>query len=296
MRIAITGSSGMVGSALRPRFEAAGHEIQPLRHGDDSNPDAAWNPATGWIRDGALEGVDVVLHLAGASIGDGRWSAAYKEEMRSSRIDGARLLVETIRGMTERPKAFVTSSAVGFYGDRGEERLTEESSRGAGFLADLVVDWEAEAARAEELGLRVAMVRTGVVLRSLLPQLITPFKFGLGGKIGSGNQYFPWVGLEDLVRIYEHAVLDDAISGPINAVGPQEITNAGFTKDLGSAISRPTVFPLPGFMLKLIMGGEKAEETGLVSLRVVPQRLTEAGWEFTATTLAEALPAELAAL
>lgn len=295
MRIAITGSSGMVGSALVPRFEAAGHEVVRLRHGDASNPDAEWSPADQWIRNGILDGVDVVLHLAGASIGDGRWSVAYKEEMRASRIDGARLLVETIRGMTERPEAFVTSSAVGFYGERGDERLTEEAARGSGFLSDLVVDWEAEAARAQELGLRVAMVRSGVVPRSLLPQLITPFKFGLGGKIGSGNQYFPWVGLEDLLRIYEHAVLGD-VSGPLNAVGPQEITNAGFTKDLGSALRRPTFFPLPGFMLKLIMGGEKAEETGLISQRVVPQRLVDAGWEFSSPTLAEALPDELAAL
>jgi uncharacterized protein (TIGR01777 family) len=286
----------MVGSALVPRFEAAGHEVVRLRHGDPSNPQAQWSPADNWIRDGVLDGVDVVLHLAGASIGDGRWTSAYKEELRASRIDGARLLVETIRGMTDRPKAFVTSSAVGFYGDRGDERLTEDAARGTGFLADLVVDWEAEAARAEELGLRVAMVRSGIVPRSLLPQLITPFKFGLGGKIGSGNQYFAWVGFEDLLRIYEHAVLDDAVSGPVNAVGPQEITNAGFTKDLGSAISRPTFFPLPAFMLKLIMGGEKAEETGLVSQRVVPQRLVDAGWDFTTKTLAEALPDELAAL
>jgi hypothetical protein len=295
MRIAITGSSGMVGSALLPRFEAAGHEVVRLRHGESSNREAEWSPAESWIRDGVLDGVDVVLHLAGASIGDGRWSSAYKEEMRSSRIDGARLLVETMRGMADRPKAFVTSSAVGFYGERGDERLTEEAARGSGFLADLVVDWEAEARRAEELGLRVALVRSGIVPRSLLPQLITPFKFGLGGKIGSGNQYFAWVGFEDLLRIYEHAVLSE-VSGPINAVGPQEITNAEFTKDLGRAISRPTFFPLPGFMLKLIMGGEKAQETGLISQRVVPQRLVDEGWSFTANTFAEALPDELAAL
>ena len=295
MRIAITGSSGMVGSALRPRLEGAGHDIIRLRHGDASNPNAEWSPADFWVREGILEGVDVVLHLAGASIGDGRWSDSYKQEMRTSRIDGATLLVDTIRGMSDRPQAFVTSSAVGFYGDRGDERLTEEAARGSGFLADLVVDWEAEAQQAEELGLRVAMVRSGIVPRSMLPALITPFKFGLGGKLGSGKQYFAWVGLEDLVRIYEHAVTGD-VSGPLNAVAPEEATNNTFTKDLGRAISRPTLFPLPGFALKLIMGGEKAEETGLVSQRVVPQRLTDGGWEFSQATLAEALPDELAAL
>ena len=295
MKIAITGSSGMVGSALRPRFEAAGHEIVPIRSGRRDDPNADWDPASDWIRPGALDGADVVLHLAGASIGDLRWNQANKELMRSSRIDGARLLVDTIRGMTDRPKALVSSSAVGFYGDRGDERLTEQSPRGSGFLADLVVDWEGEAAKAEELGLRVAMVRTGVVPRSMLPQLITPFKFGLGGRLGSGKQYFAWIGLEDLLRVYEHAVLED-VSGPINAVAPQEVTNAEFTKALGSAISRPTIFPLPGFMLKLIMGGEKATETGLVSQRVVPQRLADWGWQFSANTLAEALPDELAAI
>jgi hypothetical protein len=295
MKIAMTGSSGMVGSALRTRFEAAGHQLVRLRSGDASNPDASWSPADQWLREGILDGVDVVLHLAGASIGDGRWSTSYKQEMRTSRIDGARLLVDTIRGMTTRPSAFVTSSAVGFYGDRDDERLTEQSARGSGFLADLVVDWEAEALKAEELGLRVAMVRSGVVLRSMLPVLITPFKFGLGGKLGSGGQYFAWIGLQDLVRIYEHAVTGD-ISGPINAVAPQEATNSEFTRDLGRAIHRPTLFPLPGFMLKLIMGGEKAQETGLVSQRVVPQRLIDGGWEFSQPTFADALPDELAAI
>jgi uncharacterized protein len=295
MRIAMTGSSGMVGASLTARLEAAGHEVVRLRHGTPSDPNALWSPADQWIRDGALDGAEVVVHLAGASIGDGRWTSSYKEELRESRIDGARLLVDTIRGMTDRPRAFVTASAVGFYGDRGDERLTEEAARGSGFLADLVVDWEAEARKAEELGLRVAMVRTGVVPRSMLPALITPFKLGLGGRLGSGKQYFAWVGLEDLVRIYEYAVTND-VSGPINAVAPQEITNSQFTRDLGSAIKRPTLFPLPAFMLKLIMGGEKAQETGLVSQRVVPQRLVESGFSFATPTLAEALPAELDAL
>lgn len=285
----------MVGLALSRRLESAGHEVVRIRHGDATNPNAEWSPADQWIREGVLNGVDVVAHLAGASIGDGRWSETYKQELRTSRIDGARLLVETIRGMSERPRAFVSASAVGFYGDRGEERLTEDAARGSGFLADLVSDWEAEAATAGELGLRVAMVRSGVVPRSMLPALIVPFKLGLGGKLGSGRQYFAWIGLDDLVRIYEHAITSD-IAGPINGVAPQEITNSEFTKDLGRAIKRPTLFPLPGFMLGLIMGGEKAKETGLVSQRVVPQRLLDGGWQFEAGTLAEALPAELAAL
>lgn len=295
MKIAITGSSGMVGSALCPRLETAGHQIIRIRNRHVKNPNGEWSPSNQWIRDGVLEGVDVVLHLAGASIGDKRWSNTYKKEMRVSRIDGARLLVETIRSMTNRPKAFITSSAVGFYGDRADEKLNEQSSRGNGFLADLVNDWETEAHAAEELGLRVAMVRSGVVLRSMLPVLITPFKFGLGGKLGNGKQYFPWIGLEDLVRIYETTVTGD-LTGPINAVAPQAATNAEFTKALGRVIKRPTLFPLPGFMLELIMGGEKAQETGLVSQRVVPQRLIDSDWQFTHTTIEQALPEELAAL
>lgn len=295
MRIAITGSSGMVGSALRSKLETGGHEIVRIRHGHSSNPNAEWSPADRWLRDGVLEGVDVVVHLAGASIGDRRWSTSYKQEMRASRIDGATLLVNTIREMSHRPRALVTSSAVGFYGNRDNERLTEDAGRGSGFLADLVADWEDAARSAEDLGLRVAMVRSGIVLRSMLPALITPFKLGLGGRLGSGTQYFPWVGLEDLVRIYEHAITGD-VSGPINAVAPEDATNNDFTRDLGKAIRRPTLFPLPGFMLGLIMGGEKARETGLISQRVIPQRLVEAGLVFSHPTLKEALPSELAVI
>lgn len=285
----------MVGSTLCPRFEAAGHQVIRIRNRDVKNPNGEWSPANQWIREGILDGVDVVLHLAGASIGDRRWSDSYKEEMRTSRIDGARLLIETIRKMTDRPSAFITSSAVGFYGDRADEKLNELSARGSGFLADLVNDWETEAHAAEELGLRVVMVRSGVVLRSMLPVLITPFKFGLGGKLGNGKQYFPWIGLEDLVRIYETAVTGD-LTGPINAVGPQEATNAEFTKALGRTIRRPTLLPLPNFMLELIMGGEKAQETGLASQRVAPQRLIDSGWQFTHPSIEQALPEELAAL
>ena len=285
----------MVGSALRSKLETGGHEIVRIRHGHSSNPNAEWSPADRWLRDGVLEGVDVVVHLAGASIGDRRWSTSYKQEMRASRIDGATLLVNTIREMSHRPRALVTSSAVGFYGNRDNERLTEDAGRGSGFLADLVADWEDAARSAEDLGLRVAMVRSGIVLRSMLPALITPFKLGLGGRLGSGTQYFPWVGLEDLVRIYEHAITGD-VSGPINAVAPEDATNNDFTRDLGKAIRRPTLFPLPGFMLGLIMGGEKARETGLISQRVIPQRLVEAGLVFSHPTLKEALPSELAVI
>ena len=295
MKIAVTGSSGMIGSALCPRLEAAGHEIVRIRNGDPSDANAQWNPEAGWLREGVLSGVDAVLHLGGRSIDGGRWGAAHQESIRRSRIEGARLLVEAIRAMpeAERPKAFVTSSAVGYYGERGEERLTEESAGGSGFLADVCVAWEAEALAAEELGLRVVAVRSGVVLRSLLPVVLKPFKLGLGGPLGSGRQYFAWVALDDVVRIYEQALVGDELSGVVNGVGPQEQTNAEFTKALGRALHRPTLFPLPGFMLKLIMGGEKASETALISQRVVPQVLLDAGFEFTHPTIDTAIEAAL---
>jgi len=295
MKIAITGSSGMVGSALCPRLEAAGHEVVQIRNGDPSDSGAQWNPEAGWLRESVLDGVDEVLHLGGTSIDRGRWGASHQESIRRSRIEGARLLVEAIRAMpqAERPKTFVTSSAVGFYGERGDERLTEESARGEGFLAEVCEAWEAEAFAAESLGLRVVAVRSGVVVRSLLPVVLTPFKLGLGGPLGSGKQYFAWVALDDVVRIYEHVLVSDALSGVVNAVGPQEQTNAEFTKALGKALHRPTVMPLPGFMLKLIMGGEKAKETALISQRVSPRRLLDAGFEFTHPKIDSAIEAAL---
>ncbi|MBT5774057.1 MAG: TIGR01777 family protein [Dehalococcoidia bacterium] len=301
MKIAITGSSGMIGSALCLRLGAAGHEIVRIRNGDPSDAGAQWNPEAGWLREGVLDGVDAVLHLGGTSIDGGRWGAGHKESIRKSRIEGARLLVEAIRAMpeAERPKTFVTSSAVGFYGERGDERLTEASARGSGFLADVCAAWEAEALKAESLGLRVVAVRSGVVLRSLLPVVLTPFKLGLGGPLGSGKQYFAWVALDDVVRIYERVLVDDALSGVVlsgvvNGVAPQEQTNSEFTKALGAALHRPTVMPLPGFALKLIMGGEKASETALISQRVVPQALLDAGFEFTHPKIDSAIEAALA--
>jgi uncharacterized protein len=296
MKIAITGSSGMIGTALCPRLEAAGHEVVRIRNGDPSDAGAQWNPEMGWLRDGVLDGVDAVLHLGGTSIDKGRWGEGHKASIRQSRVEGARLLVEAIGAMPEgeRPKTFVTSSAVGFYGERGDERLTEDSERGSGFLADVCAAWESEAFAAESLGLRVVAVRSGVVLRSLLPVVLKPFKLGLGGPLGSGKQYFAWVALDDVVRIYEEVLGNEALSGVVNAVGPQEQTNAEFTKALGAALHRPTVLPLPGFMLGLIMGREKASETALISQRVSPRKLLDAGFEFTHRTIDSAIEAALA--
>lgn len=296
MKIAMTGSSGMIGSALTRRFESGGHEVVRIRNGDPSDAGAQWNPEAGWLREGVLDGVEAVVHLGGTSIDQGRWSDAQKESIRESRIDGARLLVEAIGAMpeAERPKVFVTSSAVGYYGDRAAERLTEESGHGEGFLADVCVDWEAAAFAASEVGLRVVAVRSGIVIRSLFSMMLLPFKFGLGGNLGNGQQYFAWVSLDDVVRIYEQAVLNEEFSGAVNGVGPQELTNAEFTKAMGRALRRPTLFPVPGFGIKAIMGGEKAQETALVSQRVVPQVLLDAGFEFSHSGIDEAVHAELA--
>ena len=296
MKIAITGSSGMIGSALCPRLEAAGHEVVRNRHGVPSDDDAQWNPEMGWLRDGVLDGVDAVLHLGGTSIDKGRWGEGHKTSIRRSRVDGARLLVEAIGAMAEgeRPRTFVTASAVGFYGERGEERLTEESAGGSGYLAGVCREWEAAAFAAESLGLRVVAVRSGVVIRSLFPMMLLPFKLGLGGNLGNGRQWFAWAAFDDVVRVYERVLVDDALRGAVNAVGPQEQTNSEFTKAMGRALRRPTLVPVPGFGIKLIMGREKAEEMALISQRVVPQALLDAGFEFTHRTIDSAIEAALA--
>lgn len=293
MRIAITGSSGLVGSALTPALEAAGHKLVPIRHGAASEPTAQWDPEAGWLQPAILEGADAVVHLAGTSIGNGRWTATQKQSIWASRVLGARLLVDRIRSMTDRPQVLITSSAVGFYGDRGDERLTEQSPRGEGFLSHVCTDWEAEAFKAEELGVRVVAVRSGVLLRSLLPVVLRPFQFGLGGPLGSGRQYFAWAALDDVVGIYQHLLQADDISGPVNAVGPTEASNREFTRELAGALHRPAILPLPSFALNLIMGADKARETALVSQRVVPERLLKSGYEFTHPAIGSAIRAAL---
>ena len=282
MRIAITGGTGLIGSALRERLAAAGHEAAAIRRGPEGDPASQWDPAAGWVRDGAFAGYDAVVHLSGASIGEGRWSAARRDLLHSSRIDSTRTLVEHLGSLPsdDRPEVLVSQSAVGYYGERGDEELTETAAPGTGFLADLVIAWEREATRAEEHGIRTVRHRSAIVLSregAPLSRLLLPFRLGIGGNLGNGRWWMPWVTLEDEVRSIEHALTND-VSGAVNVAAPDAVTNAGFTKALGRALRRPTLFPVPMFAYRLAFGQDPAEL--FASQRVVPQALTASGFEF----------------
>ncbi len=295
MRIAITGSSGLIGTELRTRLTAAGHEVIRVQRGELGSAPVVWQPDRGWIQEGAIEGCDAVVHLAGVSIGDKRWTTNRKHALRASRIDSTRLLVEHFATLQRKPRVFVCASAVGFYGDRGDEELTEEAAPGEGFLAELVQDWEQEARRAESLGIRVVSVGTAPI-QSLkgggLPRMLTPFKLGVGGRLGSGRQYMPWISLEDEARAIEWVITHEELRGPVNVAGPHSVTNAEFTKALGRQLHRPTLFPLPKFMLRLVFG-QLGEELLLYSQRQVPAKLLDSGFVFEHPDIETALAAAL---
>ena len=297
MRVAMTGSTGLIGSALAARLEGGGHEVSRIRRGGEDEPGADWDPAGGWIRGGAFAGHDAIVNLSGANIGGARWSGARRAELRSSRIDLTRVLVEHLGSLAEgdRPAVLVNQSAVGFYGDRGDAELGEDAGRGLGFLADLVTDWEAEARRAEEHGIRTVRHRSAIVLSKQGPPLsrmLLPFRLGLGGTLGNGRWWMAWITLEDQLRSLEHAITSD-VSGAVNAAAPGATTNAEFTKALGRALRRPTLFPLPGFAYKLAFGQDPAEL--FASQQIVPQALAGSGFEFSHPQIDGALEAVLAA-
>ncbi|MFK7819054.1 MAG: TIGR01777 family oxidoreductase, partial [Planctomycetaceae bacterium] len=238
-----------------------------------------------------LEGVDAVVHLAGESIATGRWSDQKKHRIKHSRIAGTRTLCEALAAMERKPEVLVCASATGFYGDRGDELLTEDSAPGEGFLVDVCQGWEEATAAASNAGIRVVNIRIGVVLDKqggALAAMLMPFKMGVGGKIGSGKQYWSWITLTDLVRAIDHCICTESLNGPVNAVSPNPSTNTEFTKAMGKALGRPTIFPLPGFMAKLVLG-QMAEDLLLASARVVPNRLRESGFEFKYSDLNAAL-------
>ena len=235
------------------------------------------------------------MHLAGESIAAGRWNSKLKAKIRNSRIEGTRNLVKSIAAVEKRPRVLVCASAIGFYGDRGASELDESSAAGDGFLADVCRDWEVEANAATELGVRVVNVRIGVVLSpggGALAKMLLPFKLGVGGVIGSGKQYWSWIGLNDLVRVIEFCINNESVVGPVNAVSPNPLTNKEFTKIVGSVLHRPTIFPLPAFMAKLVLG-EMADALLLSSSRVMPKKLQKAGFTFAQPELAECLQYEL---
>jgi uncharacterized protein (TIGR01777 family) len=302
MKILVTGSSGLVGTALGQTLAKAGHTVCRLVRpqsaaGEGANEGfaVAWDPWTGELG-GAGVGADAVVNLAGASIADGRWTAQRKEQLRTSRIDTTRALVNALAKMNARPSVLISASAIGIYGNRGNETLTEDSKPGTDFLAGLAQEWEAEALKAEALGIRVVLARFGIILAregGALPKMMLPFKFGAGGKLGSGQQWMSWVALEDVVGILRFAIENNSARGPINIASPQPVQNAEFTKVLAKALHRPALFPAQAFALRLALG-EMADALLLSSQRVAPQALEKLGYRFLHSDLTPALAAVLA--
>ncbi|HEX7523654.1 MAG TPA: TIGR01777 family oxidoreductase, partial [Candidatus Deferrimicrobium sp.] len=251
-----------------------------------------WDPVKREVDAAGLEGFDAVIHLAGENVGAGRWTAARKAAIRDSRVNGTRLLCETLAGLARPPKTLVCASAIGYYGDRGEEPLTEESPPGTGFLAEVCREWEAASAPAAQKGIRVVTLRIGMVLSpkgGALARMLPLFRVGLGGVIGGGRQYVSWVALDDLPHIIHHVLQRGDLSGPVNAVAPRPVTNREFTEALGKALSRPTPLPVPAFALRLAVGGEMADALLLASGRGIPRRLEETGYRFRFPELPAAL-------
>ena len=292
MTVLMTGSSGLIGAALRSFLGGRGHHVRRLRRAvSASDASTSWNPADGTFTAGAFDGVDAVVHLAGESIAGGRWTAARKARIRESRVTGTRQLCEKLARLDTPPKVLVAASAIGFYGDRGRELLDESAAAGSGFLPEVCQAWEAAVTPARERGMRVVHLRIGIVLSPLggaLAQMLRPFKLGAGGVLGSGDQYMSWIALDDLLSIVQHALIDDSVSGPVNAVAPQVVTNREFTKTLGAVLRRPTCLPAPAFALRLAFG-EMADALLLASTRVDPAVLRTAGFKFALPDLEGAL-------
>jgi uncharacterized protein (TIGR01777 family) len=294
MRILITGASGLIGKALQPTLEARGHELLLASRSEPKDArHTRWNPDSGFADAdlARLEGLDAVIHLAGESVSGLRWTEEKKKAIRDSRVFGTRSMIETFGKLSAKPKTFISGSATGFYGDRGDEVMTESSPAGNTYLSEVCREWEAESRRAEDMGIRTVLLRTGIVLSKdggALATMITPFKLGVGGVVGSGKQWMSWISLEDVVGIINFALENESVRGAVNVVAPDPATNEGFTKTLGSVLYRPTFLPLPEFAVNMIFG-EMGDALLLDSTRVVPKRLLDAGYEFKFTELKGAL-------
>jgi uncharacterized protein (TIGR01777 family) len=291
MNVLVSGATGMIGSALVASLRAHGHTVRRLvRDGGDEH-DVAWRPERGEIDAARLAGFDAVVHLAGESIGEGRWTAEKKARIRDSRNRGTRLLAESLARLPAPPKTLACASAVGFYGDRGDEWLDEQSPLGAGFLAEVCREWEASARPAVEKGIRVANTRFGFVLSQKgggLARMLPPFRAGLGGKIGTGRQWMSWIELDDVVAAIEHVLATEALRGAVNVVAPEPVTNAEFTKTLARVLGRPAFFAMPAFAARAVFG-EVANELLLASQRAAPKKLLASGHHFAFPTLEGAL-------
>jgi uncharacterized protein len=295
MKILISGSSGLIGTATSAGLRADGHNVVRLvRPGKTAKEgDVQWDPMRATVDVAELEGVDVVIHLSGAGIADGRWTEERKQILRSSRIDTTRVLVDSLARLKQKPRVLIVASAIGYYGSRGDEILTESSAIGTDFLALLCRDWEAEASRAAPMGIRTVMLRFGVILSGkggALPRMVTPFKLGVGGRLGDGQQWMSWIAIEDVVGIIRYAIANERVSGPVNIVAPNPVRNEEFTRLLAAMLHRPAIFPAPAFVLRLAMG-EMANAVLLSSDRVRPEQILAAGYKFRFEVLEPALRA-----
>lgn len=292
MKILVTGSSGLIGSALVRQLTAGGHYVIRLvrKNPDRSRGDLTWDPTTGRIERAGLEKLDAVVHLAGESI-LGLWTQAKKDRIYKSRVPATEFLMEALTGLKHRPRVIVSASAIGFYGNRGDQWVNEQSPPGHGFLANVCIDWEKATELAANAGIRVVNLRIGVVLTpagGALKVMLPAFRLGLGGPLGNGRQYMSWIELGDLLSAIQFCLERDEVRGPVNAVAPEPVTNREFSRALGRVLRRPAIFPVPGFLLKLVLG-DFARESLLASLRVEPAVLRRAGFEFDHPTLPDAL-------
>lgn len=295
MRILISGSTGLIGRRLVEELQREGHAVVRLVRRSSPAPEdkVVWSPETGRIESGSLDGLDAVIHLAGEGIASGRWTSERKKRIRDSRVVGTRHLAEALAKLPSPPRVLVSSSAIGYYGDRGDVLLDESQPPGADFLAEVCQAWEAAAQPAALAGIRVAQLRTGLVLDGkggALARIKIPFLLGVGGRLGDGRQYMSWISLDDVVGAFLHILKTPSLSGPVNGVAPSPVTNAEFTASLGRSLHRPTIFPLPKFAGRLLMG-EMAEALLFSSQRVTPQRLLASGYRFRHPDLDSALRA-----
>ena len=284
MKIAITGSHGMIGSALVGAYEGAGHRPLRIVRSTPTGPDEiTWDPVAGTIDARSLEGVDAVVHLAGKHIGRPWWTEGYMAAVKDSRVRATYLLAEALAKLDRKPSVLVSASGIHYYGNRGDELLTEESRPGEGFLAEVVMAWEMATSPASEAGIRVANIRSAVVVSpsggALAPMMI-PMRLGLGGKLGPGSQYWSWIALDDHIAAVQHILGTEGLSGPVNLASPEPVRNADFVATIGRVLRRPAVLPVPAFALKIALGPQMANQMALYSQRVVPRKLEESGFKF----------------